>query len=136
VTTACTQQHIILDEQHRMVTSATGKVTPHPRQALIQDLSAQLREWRTDGLEIILSGDLNEVLVEDPSKFAKISSKFNLTNVYRFVTVSKNQQRTKEATGVLITSSARRPSFPLLRRAAFFVPISVILRSSNRLCRL
>jgi hypothetical protein len=40
VTTACTQQHIILDEQHRLVTSATGRVTPHPRQALIQDLSA------------------------------------------------------------------------------------------------
>jgi hypothetical protein len=73
VTTACTQQHIILDEQHKLVISATGKVTPHPRQALIQDLSAQLREWRTDGLEIILSGDLNEVLGEDPSEFAKIS---------------------------------------------------------------
>jgi hypothetical protein len=45
VTTTCTQQHIILDEQHHLVTSATGKVTLHPRKALIQDLSAQIREW-------------------------------------------------------------------------------------------
>jgi hypothetical protein len=83
LTTACKQQHVILDEQNRLSTSATGKISPHPRQALIQDLTTQLREWQMEGLEIILSGDLNEVLRDDPSEFASITTAFKHTDVYR-----------------------------------------------------
>jgi exonuclease III len=74
---------MILHEQHRLSTSATGKTPPHPRQALIQDLTTQLREWQTEGLEIILSGDINKVLGDDPTKFASITTEFKLTDVYR-----------------------------------------------------
>jgi hypothetical protein len=82
-TTACKQQHVILDEQHRLITAANGTVSPHPRKALIIDLTTQLREWRSAGLEILLSGDLNEVLGENPEEFAKITTEFNLTDIYR-----------------------------------------------------
>jgi exonuclease III len=82
-TTACKQQHVILNEQHRLLTAANGKVYPHPRQGLITDLTTQLREWRSAGLEILLSGDLNEILGENPSEFAKITTEFNLTDIYR-----------------------------------------------------
>jgi hypothetical protein len=82
-TTACKQQHVILDEQHRLLTATNGNVYPHPRQALITDLTTQLSKWRSSGMEILLSGDLNEVLGENPSEFAKITTEFNLTDIYR-----------------------------------------------------
>jgi hypothetical protein len=83
-TTTCKQQNILLAEHHRLINSMSGRVTPHPCQALIHNLSSQLCEWRAEGLEIILSGDLNEVLGDDPTQFATITTQFNLTDVYRF----------------------------------------------------
>jgi hypothetical protein len=44
-TTACLQQHTLLDEAGRVTTNARGVPSPHPRKALIQDLSSQLRSW-------------------------------------------------------------------------------------------
>jgi hypothetical protein len=83
ITTACKQQHLILDEQQRLVVHANGRSSPHPRKALIQDLSWQMRQWRSDGFEMILSDDLNEVLGDDPNEFAVITTDFNLTDIYR-----------------------------------------------------
>jgi hypothetical protein len=42
-----------------------------------------MRQWRADGFEIILSGDLNEVLGDDPNEFAAVTTEFNLTDIYR-----------------------------------------------------
>jgi hypothetical protein len=42
-TTACLQQHTILDEAGRITVNARGVPSPHPRRALLQDFSAQLR---------------------------------------------------------------------------------------------
>jgi hypothetical protein len=41
-TTACIQQHTLLDEAGRITTNARGVPSPHPRKALIQDFASQL----------------------------------------------------------------------------------------------
>jgi hypothetical protein len=82
-TTACKQQHLILNDQKRLTTHANGRVTPHPRAALLTDLSLQMRQWRDEGFEVLLSGDLNEVIGEVPTKFAAFTTAFNLTDIYR-----------------------------------------------------
>jgi hypothetical protein len=83
LTTSCKQQHISLDEQQRLVNHDNGRISPHPRKALIHDLSCQMLQWRSDGFEIILSGDLNEILGTDPNEFAYITTEFDRTDVYR-----------------------------------------------------
>jgi hypothetical protein len=82
-TTACLQQHTLLDEAGRITVNARGVPSPHPRKALLQDFSAQLRSWRSEGHEFIISGDLNEILGENPDEFGSITTEFNLTDVYR-----------------------------------------------------
>jgi hypothetical protein len=83
-TTACLQQHTILDEEGRISVNARGVPSPHPRQALLQDFSAQLQSWRADGPDFIISGDLNELLEGTiPDEFGSITTEFNLTDVYR-----------------------------------------------------
>jgi hypothetical protein len=81
--TACLQQHTLLDEASRISTNARGVPSPHPRKALIQDFSAQLRLWRSAGHELIIPGDLNELLGNNPEEFGSITSEFNLADVYR-----------------------------------------------------
>jgi phage-related protein len=81
--TACLQQHTLLDQAGRIPTNTRGVPTPHPRKALIQDFSGQLRLWRSEGHELIISGDLNELLGDNPEAFGSITSIFNLTDVYR-----------------------------------------------------
>jgi hypothetical protein len=49
----------------------------------LQDFSGQLRLWRSEGHKLIISGDLNELLGDNPEEFGSITSEFNLTNVYR-----------------------------------------------------
>jgi hypothetical protein len=39
---ACQQQHTLFDEEDRITINARGVPSPHPRKALIQDVSAQL----------------------------------------------------------------------------------------------
>jgi hypothetical protein len=51
--TACLQQHTLLDEAGRITTNTRGVPTPHPRKALIQNFSGQLRLWRSAGHELI-----------------------------------------------------------------------------------
>jgi hypothetical protein len=82
-TTACLQQHTLLDEASRITTNARGVPFPHPRQALLQDFLAQLRSWRADGHELIISGDLNETLGDNPDEFGSLTTEFNLADVYR-----------------------------------------------------
>jgi hypothetical protein len=82
-TTACIQQHTLLDEASRIKISASGVPYPHPRKALIQDFSEQLRSWRETGHEFIISGDLNEMLGDNPAEFGSITTEFNLVDVYR-----------------------------------------------------
>jgi hypothetical protein len=81
--TACLLQHTLLDEEGRITTNTRGVPTSHPRKALIQDFSAQLRQWRSAGHEMIISGDLNELLGDNPEEFGSITSEFNLVDVYR-----------------------------------------------------
>jgi hypothetical protein len=81
--TACQQQHTILTAEGRITTNARGVPSPHPRKALIKDFSAQLRSWRAAGHEFIISGDLNELLGENPDDFGSITTTFNLADVYR-----------------------------------------------------
>jgi hypothetical protein len=81
--TACLQQHTILDEDGRITVNARGVLPPHPRKALLQDFSAQLRSWRSDGHEFIISGDLNNLLGDQPDEFGSITTEFNLADVYR-----------------------------------------------------
>jgi hypothetical protein len=81
--TACLQQHTLLNEAGRITKNVRGVQSPHPRKALLQDSSAQLRSWRAAGHEIIISGDLNELLGDNPEEFGSITSEFNLTDVYR-----------------------------------------------------
>jgi hypothetical protein len=83
VTTACTQQHTILYEQGRITTNARGVPSPHPRTALLRDFATQLRQWRATGCAFIISGDLNEVLGDNPSEFGSITTEFDLSDVYR-----------------------------------------------------
>jgi hypothetical protein len=81
-TTACLQQHTLLDEAGRIQTSASGVPYPHPRKALIQDFSEQLRSWRETGHEFIISGDLNEIIGDNPAEFGSITTEFNLVDIY------------------------------------------------------
>jgi hypothetical protein len=83
VTTACTQQHTLLHEQGRLTSNARGVPSPHPRQALIRDFASQMRQWRSAGCDFIISGDLNEVLGDNPSEFGSITTEFDLSDVYR-----------------------------------------------------
>jgi hypothetical protein len=82
-TTACIQQHTLLDEAGRIKLNARGVPYPHPRKALIQDFSEQLRSWRAAGHEFIISGDLNELLGNNPAEFGSITTEFSLADVYR-----------------------------------------------------
>jgi hypothetical protein len=81
-TTACLQQHTLLDEAGRITTNARGVPSPHPRKALLQDFSAQLGLWRSVGHELIISGDLNELLGDNPSEFGSLTTEFHLADVY------------------------------------------------------
>jgi hypothetical protein len=82
-TTVCIQQHTLLNEVGHIKISASGVPYPHPRKALIQDFSEQLRSWRKTGHEFIISGDLNEILGDNLAEFGLITTEFNLVNVYR-----------------------------------------------------
>jgi hypothetical protein len=82
-TTACLQQHTLLDEGGHITVNARGVPSPHPRKALIQDFSAQLRTWRAAGHEFIISGDLNELLGDNPDEFGSLTTEFDLADVYR-----------------------------------------------------
>jgi hypothetical protein len=82
-TTAYIQQHTLLDEARYITTNARGVPSPHPRKALIQDFSSQLRSWRSEGHEFNISGDLNELLGDNPDAFGAITTEFNLADVYR-----------------------------------------------------
>jgi hypothetical protein len=81
--TACLQQHTLLDEGGHITVNARGVPSPHPRKALIQDFSAQLRTWRAAGHEFIISGDLNELLGDNPDEFGSLTTEFDLADVYR-----------------------------------------------------
>jgi hypothetical protein len=81
-TTACLQQHTLLDEEGRISVNARGVPVPHPRKALLQDFAAQLRSWRSEGHEFIISGDLNKLLGNNPDEFAWITTEFDLADVY------------------------------------------------------
>jgi hypothetical protein len=83
-TTACLQQHTLLDEEGRISVNARGVPSPHPRKALLQDFAAQLRSWRTEGHEFIISGDLNELPGDQPDEFGSITTEFELADVYRY----------------------------------------------------
>jgi hypothetical protein len=48
--------------------------SPHPRKALLQDFAIQVRRWRALHYELIISGDLNEVLGDDPAEFGSITT--------------------------------------------------------------
>jgi hypothetical protein len=62
--------------------NARGVPSPHPRKAFLQDFS-QLRSWSSAGHEFIVSGDLNELLGENPDEFGSIATEFDLADVYR-----------------------------------------------------
>jgi hypothetical protein len=82
ISTACQQQHTLLDEDGRITTNTRGVPSPHPRTALIQDFATQLRTWRAAGHEFIIYGDLNELLGDAPDEFGSITTEFDLTDVY------------------------------------------------------
>jgi hypothetical protein len=52
-TTACIQQHTLLDEAGRISTNDRGVPSPHPRKGLFHDFLMQLRSWRDEGNELI-----------------------------------------------------------------------------------
>jgi hypothetical protein len=62
-TTAWTQQWILLHEQNK---------TPDPIKAFYEDLSATLKEWRSQGVEILLLIDANEQVGATPGGLGKI----------------------------------------------------------------
>jgi hypothetical protein len=72
-----------LDEEGCITVNARGVPSPHPRKALLQDFLAQLRSWRSADHEFIISGDLNELLGDNPDEFGSITTEFDLADVYR-----------------------------------------------------
>ena len=52
-----------------------------PRKSFFDDLDHQIEEWRDQGYEIILSGDLNEELGADIYGFVQISAKWDLVEI-------------------------------------------------------
>jgi exonuclease III len=70
--TAHTQQVSLLVRQSRTVS---------PRRAFIMDFMTQVTEWRAEGFELVIAGDINEELGNDINGFASISSKHNLVEI-------------------------------------------------------
>jgi hypothetical protein len=56
---------------------------PSPLEGPDSGFLLQLRSWRSEGHELIISGDLNELLGENPDEFKAITTEFNLADVYR-----------------------------------------------------
>jgi exonuclease III len=42
-----------------------------------------MHSWQAEGHEFIISGDLNELLGDNPNEFGAITTEFNLADVYR-----------------------------------------------------
>jgi exonuclease III len=71
--TAGTQQHSLLLRQRDPITK--------PRQAFQRDLSDFIQDKRSKGNAILLIGDFNERLGEDPSGLSKIAAQFELVDL-------------------------------------------------------
>ena len=59
-----------------------GEVNPNPRKNFIRDLHALVKEAKDNNQDIILMGDFNEVVGDDPKIMAKVLMAGNLTDVH------------------------------------------------------
>ena len=59
-----------------------GEVDPHPRKNFVCDLLELLTQAKQDDQDIILLGDFNEEVGDDPKMMARILVKANLTDVH------------------------------------------------------
>ena len=59
-----------------------GEVDPNPRKNFIQDLLTLITTAKEDNQDIILMGDFNEVVGDDPKMMAKVLAAGNLTDVH------------------------------------------------------
>ena len=59
-----------------------GEVDPNPRKNFIRDLVTLVTEAKEDNQDIILMGDFNEVVGDDPKMMAKVIAAGNLTDVH------------------------------------------------------
>jgi exonuclease III len=60
----------------------------------LDDLEIQVADWSSKGYDIIISGDLNELLGADEQSFARISSKHNLTEIIQHFHGVENEPAT------------------------------------------
>ena len=65
-----------------------------PRTAFLSDFDTQVAEWLELGFELIINGDLNELLGADEQSFARISSKHNLTEIIQHFHGTDNEPPT------------------------------------------
>lgn len=73
--TTATQQYSLLLRQHDRITD--------PRKAFRRDLREFLRNQRQKGSQILLIGDFNERIGEDPSGMSKIAAQFELQDILK-----------------------------------------------------
>ena len=69
-------------EQQRALLRQAGKVDPNPRKEFIKDLRKLLKKHHQANNHIILSGDFNEELGEDPHGITSILIQFDLVDTY------------------------------------------------------
>ena len=59
-----------------------GEVDPNPRKNFIRDLHTLVKATKDNNQDLILMGDFNEVVGDDPKMMAKVLMAGNLTNVH------------------------------------------------------
>jgi hypothetical protein len=101
--TAAAQQESLLRQR--------GEINPNPRKHFCSDLHHFLQQWRQEGDEIILTGDLNEALGDGTDTIPKLCSSLNLVDLMfslhdsrQIPTYARGKKRLDDALATLLAA--------------------------------